>query len=167
MALEELATEALQCVSNIGYSHIWGSMAKPGRYRHICHGGAYDSYWNYLFNAICFTSIGHSVLTIRLFILHIYVDVWKFNKWETSKTKNYNWFTPTVITCFKGTISDHPFQTSLFSKAKSFFCIFKENFTVITYLYNNSFGNSIFLERETNICCLELIIADNLGFLKF
>ena len=29
----------------------------------------------------------------------------------------------------------------------------------ITYLYNNSHGKSIFLERETILCCLELIVA--------
>ena len=39
----------------------------------------------------------------------------------------------------KRTISDRQFQTSLFSKPNDFFfffCIFRENFTVITYLYN-------------------------------
>ena len=57
------------------------------------------------------------------------------------------------ITKLKGAISDRQFHTSLFSKPQILFCIFRENFTVITYLYNNSLGNSIFLERETILCC--------------
>ena len=40
-----------------------------------------------------------------------------------------------------------------------FFYIFGENFTVINYLYNNSPGNSIFLDRKTIFCCWELIFA--------
>ena len=48
-----------------------------------------------------------------------------------------------AVSLFKGTISDRLFQTSLFSKPP-FFPIFRENCTVITYLYNNSLGNSIF-----------------------
>ena len=43
---------------------------------------------------------------------------------------------------------------------RRFFCIFRDNITVITYLYNNSLGNCIFLERETILCCCwELTIA--------
>ena len=63
----------------------------------------------------------------------------------------------------KGTISDRPFQTSLFSDPQIFFffCIFRENLTVITYLYNNSLGNSIFLETETILCSWELIAGNN------
>ena len=55
-------------------------------------------------------------------------------------------------------------KKSLFSKPPDFFfffCIFRKNFTVITYLYNNSLGNSIFLEREAILCCSELIIASD------
>ena len=60
----------------------------------------------------------------------------------------------------KGTISDPKFQTSLFfSEHPDFFCIFRENYTVLNYIYNNSLGNNIFLEKETIICCWELIIA--------
>ena len=32
-----------------------------------------------------------------------------------------------------------------------FFCIFRENFTAITYLQNNSLGNSILLERDNSL----------------
>ena len=40
---------------------------------------------NYLSNSIkCFISMGHLFLMIRLFILHIYVDIWKNNWWKTS-----------------------------------------------------------------------------------
>ena len=45
-----------------------------------------------------------------------------------------------------------------------FFCIFGENSTVITYLYNNFLGNSIFLERETILCWWELISVGNNEF---
>ena len=38
-------------------------------------------------------------------------------------------------------------------------CIFGENSIVITYLYNNSLRNSIFLEKETILCYWELIFA--------
>ena len=60
----------------------------------------------------------------------------------------------------KGTISDRPFRTSLFSKPPHF-CIFRENYTVVTYLYNNSLGDSTYLERETMLCCGELTIASD------
>ena len=52
-----------------------------------------------------------------------------------------------------GTISDRPFQTSLLNPQIFFFCIFMKNFTAITYIYNNSLENRIFLERETILCC--------------
>ena len=68
----------------------------------------------------------------------------------------------------KGTISDYPFQTQtalffltpIFLFLFLFFCIFRENFIiVITYLYNSSLGNSIILEREPILCCLEIIFT--------
>ena len=40
-----------------------------------------------------------------------------------------------------------------------FFYISSENSTVITYLNNNSLGNSIFLERKRILCCWELIVT--------
>ena len=46
-----------------------------------------------------------------------------------------------------------------FPNPQLFLCIFSKNFTVITYLYNNSSGNSILLERETILYCWELIIT--------
>ena len=46
---------------------------------------------------------------------------------------------------------------SLFFRTPRFFSIFRENFTVINYLYYNSHGNSIFLETKTILCCWELI----------
>ena len=52
-----------------------------------------------------------------------------------------------ALQLFKGTISDRPFQTELFSKPQIFFFIFRENSTVINYLFNKSLWNSIFLER--------------------
>ena len=54
----------------------------------------------------------------------------------------------------KGTISDHPFQTSRFSKPPDFFfffCVFREN----------SLGNNIFLEGETILYCSELIVVSD------
>ena len=58
----------------------------------------------------------------------------------------------------KGTISDGPFQTSLFfPNLSQFFCIFRENSTILTYLYNDSLRNSVFWGRETTLCCWELI----------
>ena len=49
----------------------------------------------------------------------------------------------------KGTISDPKFQTSLLFEPPDFFAC-EKNFTVMNYLpvYNNSLGNSIFLERD-------------------
>ena len=69
---------------------------------------------------------------------------------------------------FKGTISDHQFQTSLFFQTPRFFffffffffCIFREDFTVMTYLYNNSVGNSMILERDNSLS-LGIITGDN------
>ena len=46
----------------------------------------------------------------------------------------------------KCTINNPKFQTSLFSEPPDFFYIFRENFTVINYMYNNSLGNSIFFD---------------------
>ena len=47
-----------------------------------------------------------------------------------------NSMTTSHFSRLKGTVSDRHFQTSLFSKPPYFFCIFRENFTVIAYLYN-------------------------------
>ena len=57
--------------------------------------------------------------------------------------------------------SDGQFQTSLFYQPPDLFYIFGDKFTVITYRYNNSLGNCIFLEREIILCCWKLIIAGN------
>ena len=51
-----------------------------------------------------------------------------------------------------------------FLNSQVFFCIFRQNFTVINYLYNSSLGNSIFLERETILSCWELIFASENKF---
>ena len=64
----------------------------------------------------------------------------------------------------RGTISDRTFQTSLFFPNPRFCCIFRENHTIITCVYNNFLRNSIFLERETILCCWELIITGNNEF---
>ena len=44
----------------------------------------YETLWNSLYNAVCFLSIelGYDDMAI----LHIYVDFWKTDLWETSKT---------------------------------------------------------------------------------
>ena len=60
---------------------------------------------------------------------------------------------------FKRTINNRTFQSSFFFKPPDFFFILRENSTLINYLYNNSLGNNIFLERETILCCWELKIA--------
>ena len=69
-------------------------------------------------------------------------------------SQNYHGLILLVLSYFasiiKGTISDHQFQTSLFP-TPWFFGIFRKNLTVITYLYNNSLRNCIFLERETTL----------------
>ena len=49
------------------------------------------------------------------------------------------------------------YQRLLFFQIPIFFCIFRENFTVRNYKCNNFLGYSIFLERETILCCWELI----------
>ena len=58
----------------------------------------------------------------------------------------------------KGTISDPKFQTSLFFRTPRFYFAFSER-TSLYYLYNNSLGNSMFLEKETITFWWELIIA--------
>ena len=60
----------------------------------------------------------------------------------------------------KALIGDPKFQKFTFFQSPRFFCIVRENFTVINYLwYNSSHGNSIFLEIETILCCFELIFT--------
>ena len=49
-------------------------------------------------------------------------------------------------------------KLQFFSEPQYFFA-YLENFTVITYLNNNSLGNSILLARKTILCCWELIFA--------
>ena len=73
--------------------------------------------------------------------------------WATS-----NWRHTRSVSTFIGTIGVGIFQSSLFSKTLQFSHIQRE-LHCITYLYKNSLGNSIFLERETILCCWELIIA--------
>ena len=64
---------------------------------------------------------------------------------------------------FKGTIRGRKSSLSYFILFRIFyflifFCIFRENLTILNYLRNNSLGNSIFLEGETFLCW-ELIFA--------
>ena len=67
-----------------------------------------------------------------------------------------------TVCTLKGTISYCQFQNLTFFQAPRFFCIFRENFIVIAYRYNNSLRNSTFLERKANLCCWELIVpGDN------
>ena len=54
----------------------------------------------------------------------------------------------------KGTISNRNFQSSLFPP-KPQDCTFRENSTVIIYLYNN--------KREMILCCWELILVTNIN----
>ena len=58
-------------------------------------------------------------------------------------------------------VMDHS-KLHFFTNPQFFVCIFRENFTVLNYLYNDSHGNGIFLGRETILCCWEFIIANNI-----
>ena len=109
---------------------------------------------------------------------------------RTNTVKNNLWKNPWILRVtlkwyfsdffsVKGTISDRPFQTSLFSKPPDIFAYSER--TPLYYLCNDSLRNGIFLGRETILCCWELIIAGdnsikpvflvvnhlNLYFLKF
>ena len=76
-----------------------------------------------------------------------------------------------MMVFIKGTISDPQFQTSLFFSNPQIILhtVFRQNFTVINYPYNNFLGNSILLERQPILFCwvFLVIIIHFFDFLKF
>ena len=64
---------------------------------------------------------------------------------------NNDEFLGTINDYVKGTTSDRPFQTSLFSKPPDFFCIIRENSTVIIYLDKNTLEKAYFWKRDSSL----------------
>ena len=123
--------------------------------------------WWMLFRNIKNTKCGGVVTGIMITTIHFVVDWWGLPftvdyivfRQGSFQSHHLSAGWQGLLCILKVTIRDHKFQTSLFFQTPRLFCIFTENSTVITYLYNNSLGNSIFLEREKILCCWEFNIA--------
>ena len=83
-----------------------------------------------------------------------------FLREDTSLAPCGSWWDLAITRDLKGISVIIHSKLPFFSKPPDLFA-YSRKLHVITYLYNNSLGNSTFLKKDTILCCWELIIASD------